>query len=105
MAQCSQCKTETELTELYDAGIPVCVTCSNECDEGDDGPEKDQWIRTFLLEDLLETSHLAQSALVAPETSASLNMSREALAQAHNRLNDYLSRGTVPEDLKRSGRI
>ena len=26
MAQCSQCKTETE---LYDRGIPVCPSCSD----------------------------------------------------------------------------
>jgi hypothetical protein len=35
--------------------------------------------------------------------SNKLNLARKAMATAHNRLNDYLSRGIVPEDLKRSG--
>ena len=32
-----------------------------------------------------------------------LTEARNAMMKAHDRLNDYLERGTVPEDLKRSG--
>jgi hypothetical protein len=60
MAQCSRCGAETE---MYFAGYPLCVTCSDVHDK---------------------------------ET-------RKAAATAHNRLNDFLTRRIVPEDLKRSG--
>ena len=35
--------------------------------------------------------------------SNALTIARREMATAHSRLNDYLSRGIVPEDLKRSG--
>src|SRR6266404_997113 len=35
--------------------------------------------------------------------SNKLSLARKEMATAHNRLNDYLSRGIVPEDLKLSG--
>jgi hypothetical protein len=34
--------------------------------------------------------------------SNKLSMARKEMASAHSRLNDYLSRGIVPSDLKRS---
>ena len=35
--------------------------------------------------------------------SSQMKDAREGMMTAHKRLNDYLSVGTVPEDLKRSG--
>jgi hypothetical protein len=35
--------------------------------------------------------------------SNALTIARKEMATAHNRLNDFLNRGVVPEDLKRSG--
>jgi len=91
MEKCFKCSADTILCE---DGVPICVRCSNERDKKDDSPEKDQRIRTVLLQELIETSHLAQSAAVQSETGtpegAELNSARKAMAHAHNRLNDYL---------------
>jgi hypothetical protein len=35
--------------------------------------------------------------------SAALAAARQDLMKAHNRLNDYLGRGIVPDDLKQTG--
>ena len=35
--------------------------------------------------------------------SHELTVARNEMIRAHNRLNEFLERGTVPEDLKRSG--
>lgn len=35
--------------------------------------------------------------------SRELTATRKEMVKAHTRLNDYLSRGIVPEDMKRSG--
>jgi hypothetical protein len=104
MEKCSKCGADTI---LFEDGVPICVRCSDDSDKKDDSPEKDQRIRAVLLQELLETSQLVQSASVESDASVpeggSLNIARKAMAQAHNRLNDYLGRGIVPEELKRSG--
>ena len=35
--------------------------------------------------------------------SRKLTLARNEMVMAHNRLNDFLEQGTVPEDLKQSG--
>jgi hypothetical protein len=35
--------------------------------------------------------------------SHNLSIARKEMVQAHHRLNDFLNRGAVPEDLKKSG--
>ena len=37
------------------------------------------------------------------DASSKLSLAREEMMAAHNRLNDFVERGIVPEDLKRSG--
>ncbi len=103
MPKCFKCGADTI---LFENGVAICVKCSDEGDKRPDSPEKDQRIRSVLLQDLLETSYLAQSASVESETRAagrrSLDSAQTAMAHAHSRLNNYLSRGIVPEDLKQA---
>lgn len=83
MAQCAHCQAETE---LYDGGVAICVTCSNALET-----------KRKLMHYLVEATEHANIA------SRGLATARHEMMKAHNRLNDYLSRGIVPEDLKRSG--
>ncbi len=114
MAECAFCKAETQ---LYANGVPVCVAC-------DDKRAKPLDVRTVLvkaIEDATARVSAANQAFnsVISETPAgfphpdgaqriqnasqTLKAAREKMMRAHNRLNDYLRSGTVPEDLKRSG--
>jgi hypothetical protein len=61
MEKCSKCGADTI---LFEDGVPICVRCSDERHKKDDSPQKDQRIRAVLLQELLETSHLVQSASV-----------------------------------------
>jgi len=111
MAWCSQCGAETE---LYDSGVPICIRCSNE-------PASDLPIKSRLIQDLTEattrfeaaerayarTLNEIPSGLPHPDgvqriynASAALSAVRREETQAHSHLNDYLSRGVVPENLK-----
>jgi hypothetical protein len=117
MADCIFCKADTE---LYDGGAPVCVKCS----EARDGKRKpatslDQ-ILSVLKQDLQAAAERARGATAAFEAvtgdipsgmphpdgtqrihnaSRVVSQARVELMKAHNRLNDYLGRGIVPEDL------
>jgi hypothetical protein len=118
MAQCAYCKTETF---LYDGGVPICLECADARDANSKPPEPERRIRTILMEALTEAtarSHAASQAFTAvmgdipsalphPDGTQRIhNVSRELSAaqnevmQAHTRLNEFLSRGIVPEDLK-----
>jgi hypothetical protein len=104
--------------------VPICVECSDTQGRKRKPPGTEQEIRTTLLEDLVEAtrrSHEASgefeavtgrfpSGLPHPDgaqqiknASNELSIARKQMMRAHNRLNDYLGRGIVPEDLKRSG--
>jgi len=121
MAQCAYCKAETY---LYDGGVPICLQCSAAQDAKRKPPAMEQSIRTTLLQDMLEAtarnneaseefeSVMGQlpSGLPNPDgvqriknASTKLSIARKGMMTAHNRLHDFLSRGIVPEDLKRSG--
>jgi hypothetical protein len=111
MAECAYCKTETQ---LYVSNVPVCLKCS------DEPPEKRR-TKATLLRDLQEATKRADEASDAflaitteipsgfphPDgtqqihnASHKLTAAREAMMKAHTRLNDYLERGIVPEELK-----
>ena len=66
MPKCYKCGADTI---LFEDGVPICVRCSDERDKKDNSPEKDQRLRAVLLQELLETSHLAQSASVESDAS------------------------------------
>ncbi len=113
MAECAYCKTDTE---LYDGGAAVCVQCAKMPPEMRDAGAK-------LLHDLAEATLRAESASMAFNATANsipkgpgqhgvqrihnasrnLSAARLERMKAHTRLNDFLERGIVPEDLKRGG--
>jgi len=114
MAQCAYCKTETE---LYKGGTPICIHCADLSPEG-------RGVRARLFHDLAEARLGAESATMEfnavtrdipssipqPDgaqriynASRSLDAARKKMMTAHTRLNEFLERGIVPEDLKGSG--
>jgi hypothetical protein len=119
MAQCAYCQAETI---LHNSGEPICVECSQERENTLKPPAAYQQIRTTLLQDLVEATSRSYKArrkfeaimgqfpsdLPRPggaklieNASNKLSIARKAMMKAHNRLNDYLGRGIVPEDIKR----
>ena len=119
MAQCAYCQAETE---MYLGGdVPICVECSDTQGLKRKPPGTEQDIRTTLLQDLVEATRRSHQALGKFDTvmgpfphglphpdgaqrienaSNELSIARKEMMRAHNRLNDYLGRGIVPEDLK-----
>jgi len=114
MAQCAFCKAETE---MYDRGAPICIECSHERDAA-----AARQVRATLLECITEATarvrvasesfqsvmHEMPSGVPHPDgvqrihdASRELNAARKEMMAAHSRLNDFLSRGIVPEDLKK----
>ena len=122
MALCAYCQAETE---MYVGGdVPICVECSDTQVRKRKPPGTEQDIRTTLLQDLVEATRRSHQALGKFDTvlghfphglrhpdgaqrienaSNELSIARKEMMRAHNRLNDYLGRGIVPEDLKQSG--
>ena len=122
MALCAYCQAETE---LYDGGdVPICIECSDARKARRKPPATEQQIRTTLFQDVFEATARNNEAtrefeavmgqfpsgLPHPDgaqriknASSSLTVARKEKMKAHDRLNDYLGRGIVPEDLKRSG--
>jgi hypothetical protein len=94
--------------------MPVCIQCAEL------SPEK-LAVRTRLFRDLHEAVSLAELAndnfmaatnsmpphpdgtLQIHKASHQLTAARGKMLRAHNRLNDFLERGIVPDDLKQSG--
>jgi hypothetical protein len=118
MAQCVYCKAETE---LFDNGTPICIECSEARDTKRKPPATESEIRTPLKDGLVKATARANEAcesfnavmgqfpsgLPHPDgtqrihnASRELSTARKEMMTAHNRLNDYLGRGIVPEDLK-----
>jgi hypothetical protein len=119
VAQCAYCKTETF---LYDGGVPICLACADEREVKRKPPDIERHIRTILIQDLTETTaraHAASevfdaivadvpSALPQPDgtqriqnASHELSAARKEMMKAHARLHDFLSRGVIPQDLKK----
>jgi len=81
VATCFRCKTQE--TELYENGVPICLKCV-------DARSVKRRPALSQLEDIRATLH--QQFIRATNC--------KEVATAHNRLNDFLARGIVPEDLK-----
>jgi len=58
-----------------------------------------QFYSSLLLQQVEQTAARRQFVV-----SGELTIARKEIATAHNRLNDYLSRGIVPDDLAKNGR-
>jgi len=116
MARCAYCKTND--SELYEDGSPICLKCAEL--NGDHGGG----IQAALVKALSEATLRADSAFKEftaiisdipsgmPQSdgvqhirnaAVRLTVAQHHQTSAHNRLNDYLSHGIVPDDLKRSG--
>ena len=125
MAACAYCGAETE---LYENGVPICLKCSDEREtkppKKPPAPTGGQSIRTVVVDDIFKATARVNKASQAffesmgkipggfphPDgsqhihnVSIELSTARKDLMKAHTRLNDFLSRGIVPEDLKRTG--
>jgi hypothetical protein len=127
MTKCAHCKLED--TELYENGIPLCLKCSDKREAKTEPLATEQEIRVILLQDMLEAAARNNTAIQEFElvkgqfpsglphpdgsqrngsqrtknASSVLSVARKGMMKAHNQLNDYLERGIVPNDLKRSG--
>jgi hypothetical protein len=121
MAQCVCCKTETEMSEGRD--VPMCPVC-RDARKSEREPAAAEQVRRLLIQESVEATARANVALRAfnevlnqfpsglphpdgtqciEDASRKLIAARKAMGRSNNRLNDYLSRGIVPLDLKRSG--
>jgi hypothetical protein len=121
MAQCARCNTETY---LYDGGVPICIKCSDLWEAQRKPPGIENKIHDALKDELAVATEQAVQATEAflwatleipsglphpdgiqriRKASVDVSQARGRMSTAHKRLNDYLSRGIVPEDLKRSG--
>ena len=119
MAQCAFCKDETE---IYAGGdIPICVECSDARHATRKPSGTEQHIHATLLRDFRDAMTRNNQATREFEAvmgrlpsglphaqriqnaSSNLTTARKGMMTAHNRLNDYLGRGVVPEDLRWSG--
>jgi len=114
MAACAYCGIETQ---LHINDVPVCIHCA------DLTPEK-RAIRSKLFRQWSEAVLRADSANEAfrqvmtripsgiphsdgtqriKNVSRQLSEARKEMIAAHDRLNDFLERGIIPEDLKQTG--
>ena len=120
MAQCGYCKTETEMYEGGD--IPICPECWDA--RKSERKAAAEQVRRLLIQESVEATARANVALRAfnevlnkfpsglphpdgthciQDASRKLIAARKAMGRSNTRLNDYLSHGIVPQDLKRSG--
>jgi len=117
MAQCAYCTAETF---LYLSGVPICIKCVDR----HEAKPSDEQVRRLLTEQRIVATVRTNAALREfndvmgqlptglphpdgtqhiQNASRKLIAARKEMGRADKRLNDYLSRGIVPEDLKRSG--
>jgi hypothetical protein len=117
-AECAFCKTQTE---LYVNGMPVCIACSETRQNKRKPPTRDTSVLNILQRDLEAATERASAAAATFDAvtteipsgmphpdgtqrihnaSREMSQARVGLMIAHNRLNDYLERAVVPDDLK-----
>jgi hypothetical protein len=120
MAECTFCKTKTE---LYDGGVPVCVECADARENKRKPATSKPGIKETLVSEIVEATARVSAAngefseimnqfpsgLPHPDgvqriknASRTLDVARKEMMEAHKRLNDFIERGIVPEDLSRS---
>jgi hypothetical protein len=118
VAYCVYCGADTE---LYAGGVPACGKCSGEsAGRLEKLPIERKVLSTLHREILASTAraHAASKALIAimgdipsglphpdgsqriQNASRVLSTARSEVMKAHSRLNDFMTRGIVPDDLK-----
>jgi hypothetical protein len=116
MAECTYCHAATE---LFDNAVAICIQCSQNREAERKHPTQD--LRTTLLQDLVEATRRSHQALgkfdavlgqfpsglphpdgaqLIKNASNELSIAQKEMMKAQNRLNDYVARGSAPEDLK-----
>ena len=119
MALCAYCKAETDTYEGGD--VPICLECSD-ARQATLKPAATEQVGRLLIQESVEATSRANAALRAfndvltlfpsglpnrggtqrvQNASRKLIAARKEMGRAHSRLNDFISRGIVPEDLKR----
>ena len=119
MAICAHCKTQE--TELYENSVPICVKCATIRDAAAKGQSRN--VHAALVQGLCQATTRAEvaardfnatigdipSQLPHPDgtqhisnTARELSAARKEMMHAHNRLNDFLARGIVPDDMRQS---
>lgn len=117
MASCVYCKTETE---RYENGTPICIACASGI-SGSQPQSDDSPILLKLLQEVQEATDRLNSAVKdfgvvlndipsgvprpdstfrVAQISSELSTARASMMRANRRLNDFLSRGIIPEDLR-----
>ncbi len=120
MAKCIYCGSETE---LYDGNVPICIKCCEEREAKSKLPRTEERIRAVLVKRVAEATARLSSAnelfstvinhfpsgvphpdgsLRVKKASSDLSAARAEMMEAHKRLTDFIERGIVPEDLKRT---
>ena len=120
MAQCVHCQADTE---RYETDVPICLSCAYGRTTIARNPpaavvSPKSNLRGALFRDLAAAMKRVNAASVAldeiigqfkrddtqrlQKASEELESARKEMARAHNRLNDFLSRGIIPEDFKRA---
>ena len=120
MARCAYCKAETI---LYEHDVPVCLECADEREVKHKRFEMELQVNTILKDDVTEATERAHAASDAFEAivtevpsglphpdgtqrihnaSQKLSTARQEMMRAHERLHDFLTRGKIPEDLKKT---
>ena len=101
MAACAYCNANAK---LFERGVPICVVCSDRRESIRTALAMDKRVRVTLIRDLVDAHARTEAFSEDRRNPASeLFAARQEMMKAHSRLNDFLSRGIVPEDLKRSG--
>src|SRR5579872_377274 len=114
MAECTYCKTETE---LYENGTPICVVCAavkdgtirhssgiqlkllEEVRRATDRVSAASESFGAIIKDIPSDAPHPDGAVRITQASRELSKARAEMMVAHRRLNDFLSRGVIPEDL------
>ena len=112
MVRCVYCKARE--AALYEDGSPICLKCAELAEHG---------VQATLVKALAEATKRTDSAFEEftalinsingglPESdgvqrirnaAVSLTVAQHQKATAHNRLSEFLGKGIVPDDLKRS---
>jgi hypothetical protein len=117
MAKCAYCKIDTE---LYENGTPICVTCAGAKDAAiphssgiqlkllDEIRHATDRVNAaaesfgLIMKDIPSNLPPPDSAYRITQASRELSTARAEMMKAHHRLNDFLSHGVIPEDLKAS---
>jgi len=121
MAKCACCNAETE---LYASGVPICIQCSYAAAAKCKPSFPKQAIEALLVNGVAEAMAQVRAAsqafdaaireipsgLPQPDgaqriynASCELAAARKEMMKAHTRLNDFIERGIVPENLQRRG--